>query len=79
MEIDNPSPKVEGTAYEFTFRSGDSPYTGKMEVTLPYTPVSGKTAAVYYVDGDRVESMPASYNGDGAVTFVTTHNSTYVV
>lgn len=50
-----------------------------MSVTLPYEPVEGKKAAVYFIDGgDAVKMKVTGYGGDG-VTFETDHNSVYVV
>lgn len=77
--MDNPSSKVSGKAYEFTFEKDGSEFKGKMNVTLPFQPVKGKTAAVYFVDGDNVQKMNVTGSGRDGVTFETDHNSVYVV
>lgn len=70
----------EGTyvAYDITlkgFENGD-----KATVTLPI-PEGVTTPVVYYVsdDGEIVTNMCATNNGNGTVSFETTHFSTYVV
>ncbi len=77
--VDNPS-SIEGTAYEFTFEAEGSAYSGKLQVTVPYTSASGKIPVVYYVDaqGTATEMTLVSYTST-SVTFETDHNSTYVV
>ena len=80
-EIPNTS-EVEGTAcaYEVTVtKADDQPITGKMQVTLPYTPEKGKVPAVYWQNGSALEKMRVISHTSDSVTFETTHNSTYVV
>lgn len=50
-----------------------------MSVTLPFTPIDGKKAAVYFVDGDGVTRMDVTGSGKDGVTFGTDHNSVYIV
>ncbi len=56
---------------------------GTATVTIPYVLPEGKDPSdvhVYYIaDGREPEAMPCEYNGDGTVTFTTTHFSDYVV
>lgn len=77
-EVANPS-QTAGTAYELVFTSGDTQYTGKMEITLPYVPADGKEPAVYYWDGSNVVRMDVTGHTDSTVTFTTEHNSVYIV
>lgn len=74
--------EVNGTAhaYEVTVtKADDQPITGKMQVTLPYTPEKGKAPAVYWQNGSVLEKMRVISHTSDSVTFETTHNSTYVV
>ncbi|MBO5599652.1 MAG: InlB B-repeat-containing protein, partial [Candidatus Methanomethylophilus sp.] len=80
-EIPNTA-EVDGTAraYEVTVtKADDQPVTGKMRVTLPYTPEKGKVPAVYWQNGSVLEKMRVISHTSDSVTFETTHNSTYVV
>ncbi|GEM_PF-2146999 len=80
-EIPNTA-EVHGTAhaYEVTItEADDKPFTGKMQVTLPYTPEKGKVPVVYWQDGSVLEKMNVISHTGTTVTFETTHNSTYVV
>jgi hypothetical protein len=80
-EIPNTA-EVDGTAraYEVTVtKADDQPITGKMQVTLPYTPEKGKVPAVYWQNGSALEKMRVISHTSDSVTFETTHNSTYVV
>ena len=80
-EIPNTA-EVDGTAraYEVTLtKADDQPITGKMQVTLPYTPEKGKVPAVYWQNGSALEKMRVISHTSDSVTFETTHNSTYVV
>lgn len=74
--------EVNGTAhaYEVTVTKADNqPITGKMQVTLPYTPEKDKVPAVYWQNGSALEKMRVISHTSDSVTFETTHNSTYVV
>lgn len=74
--------EIDGTAraYEVTVtKADDQPITGKMQVTLPYTPEKGKIPAVYWQNGSALEKMRVISHTSDSVTFETTHNSTYVV
>ena len=80
-EIPNTA-EVNGTAhaYEVNVTKADNqPITGKMQVTLPYTPEKGKVPAVYWQNGSALEKMRVISHTSDSVTFETTHNSTYVV
>lgn len=80
-EIPNTA-EVDGTAraYEVTVTKADNqPVTGKMRVTLPYTPEKDKVPAVYWQNGSALEKMRVISHTSDSVTFETTHNSTYVV
>ena len=80
-EIPNTA-EVDGTAraYEVTVtKADDQPITGKIRVTLPYTPEKGKVPAVYWQNGSALEKMRVISHTSDSVTFETTHNSTYVV
>ena len=80
-EIPNTA-EVDGTAraYEVTVtKADDQPITGKIRVTLPYTPEKGKVPAVYWQNGSALEKMKVISHTSDSVTFETTHNSTYVV
>lgn len=80
-EIPNTA-EVDGTAraYEVTVtKADDQPITGKMQVTLPYTPEKEKVPAVYWQNGSALEKMRVISHTSDSVTFETTHNSTYVV
>ena len=80
-EIPNTA-EVDGTAraYEVTVtKADDQPITGKMQVTLPYTPEKDKVPAVYWQNGSALEKMRVISHTSDSVTFETTHNSTYVV
>lgn len=70
---------IAGTAYEFTFTADGKEYTGKLQVTLPYTKESGKDPVVYFVNGSESTKMSVISNTDTSVTFETDHNSVYVV
>lgn len=70
---------VTGTAYEFVFTADGKNYNGRMSVTLPYTQIDGKEAAVYYWDGNTATKMNVTDRGEDYVTFDTDHNSTYIV
>ena len=80
-EIPNTA-EVNGTAhaYEVNVTKADNqPITGKMQVTLPYTPEKDKVPAVYWQNGSVLEKMRVISHTSDSVTFETTHNSTYVV
>ena len=70
---------IDGTAYEFTFEVDGTEYAGTMQVTVPYTPVDGKSPVVYFYDNGVKESMKILSSDEDSVTFETSHNSTYVV
>ena len=72
----------EYKAYDISlvFADGYSANGSEKTVTLPI-PAGVTNPAVFYVsdDGETVTNMNATNNGDGTVSFVTTHFSTYVV
>ena len=68
-----------GSAFEFTFTADGTAYTGKMQVTLPYSTVDGKVPAVYYWDGATLVKMNILSHTDSTVTFETSHNSVYIL
>jgi hypothetical protein len=76
--VENPS-TVKGTAYEFEFKADGTAYTGKMQVTVPYTKDGNGVPVVYFVNGSDNVKMKIISSTDNTVTFETDHNSTYVV
>ncbi len=77
--IENPSSKVEGTAYEFVFTADDKAVTATMQITVAYSSEDGKIPAVYYYYNGSLEEMKVVSYTEDTVTFETNHNSTYVV
>ena len=73
--------ETKGTAhtFEFTFTADGSSFGTPMRVTLPYSPESGTSPAVYYQDGDSLTEMDLLSSNELSVTFETDHNSKYVV
>ena len=77
-KIENAS-GVEGNAYSLSITVDGDRYTGEMEITLPYSPTDGKVPVVYWINGTEKVAMKIISSDDKSVTFVTDHNSTYVV
>lgn len=77
-KIENTS-GVEGDAYSLSITVDGDRYTGEMEITLPYSPTDGKVPVVYWINGTEKVAMKIISSDDKSVTFVTDHNSTYVV
>ena len=70
---------VEGKAYEFVCKVGNVTYSGRMNVTLPAAPVDGKVPVVYYYNNGTLTKMETVSTTDDSITFVTDHNSLYIV
>lgn len=77
-KIENTS-GVDGDAYSLSITVDGDRYTGEMEITLPYSPTDGKVPVVYWINGTEKVAMKIVSSDDKSVTFVTDHNSTYVV
>ena len=77
-KIENTS-GVDGDAYSLSITVDGGRYTGEMEITLPYSPTDGKVPVVYWINGTEKVAMKIISSDDKSVTFVTDHNSTYVV
>lgn len=70
---------VDGTAYSLSVTADGDKYSGNMKITLPYQPVDGKVPKVYWMNGTEMVEMKVINSDDVSVTFVTDHNSVYLV
>lgn len=77
-EIENEF-NVDGTVYSLSVTADGDKYSGNMKITLPYQPVDGKVPKVYWMNGTEMVEMKVINSDDVSVTFVTDHNSVYVV
>ncbi len=74
----------DSPVYDFTLTADDTPVSqlgGKVTITVPYTLGENEdpdAIAVWYLNGDKVESIEASY-ANRYVTFETDHFSYYTV